>query len=408
MSAYTVAEGDTFEDISRKQFGSVDKASSIIASNPGAFNPPTPGTTLVIPKTTVPNVPKGAKPGVASLVIDGEKFIGWKEIRFTRSMDSFGEFSFNSVWEPDNKSFRDTFRPFKYQSVAVFEGDELLFNGTMIDVNPNLSSTERTIEASGYSIPGVINDCTPPVSALPLEGDVQDLKQIAGALLDPFGINLEFEGEPGPTFDREAINPTDRILNYLIKLAKQRKLIITDTPEGACRFHTETETGNPVAVINDGDPGILSIRPQFGTQDYYSHVSGQGSTFFALVGADAGSAYTVVNQRLSGILRPFTFKPDDTVFGDTKSAVEAKAGRMFAGAVVYAMSVISWRDPNGNLWKPNTTVRIKAPGAMIYESYEFLIRSVTYRRTDTEETAILSLVPPGVFKGKIPESLPWD
>lgn len=408
MTAYTVSEGDDFETISRKQFGSVDKASSILSANPGASNPPTPGTTLFIPKVNTPVAPVGASTDITSLVVDGSSFVGWTDIQFTRSMDSFGTFSFNSVFEPENSSFRSVFRPFGYQSVAVFNGSDLLFNGTMTGVSPSESKEQRTVRAEGYSLPGVLNDCSPPISALPLERDAQDLKQIATALLDPFGLNVVFDGDPGPAFDREAIEPTDKIYNYLIKLAQQRNLIITDTPEGDCKFQTETTVGSPVATINEGDPAIISIVPTFGTQDYYSHVSGQSETLYGGVTSEPGNIYTVINPRLSGSLRPFTFKPPDTLTGDNKAAVEAKAGRMFASAATYRVAIPSWRDPNGNLWDSNTTIKIDAPGAMIYGPYEFLIRSVQFRKTAAEETALLTLVLPGVFSGKIPESLPWE
>lgn len=408
MSSFTVSEGDTFEDISRKQFGSTDKTAAIIAANPGASNPPAPGTTLFVPKVSVPPAPKSATTGVVTLLVDGEKFIGWTDIEFSRSMDSFGAFNFRSVWEPDNAAFRSAFRPFEYQQISIFEGSELVFNGTMIGVMPSVNAKERTVAAAGYSLPGVLNDCTPPVSALPLEQDEQDLQQIAKALLAPFGLGLTFEGDPGPIFDREAMEPTDRIYNYLIKLAKQRNLIITDTPEGACKFHTEIPPGSPVAVFKQDDPGKLNVVPQFGNQEYYSHVSGLSATTYAPVDAEAGGVYTVVNPKLSGVLRPFTFKPADTQTGDNKLAVEAKSGRMFASSVSYSFTIPAWRDPGGNLWKPNTTILLQDNGAMIYSLYEFLIREVSYRRTADQEIATLTLTLPGVFSGKIPEKLPWE
>jgi len=131
-------------------------------------------------------------------------------------------------------------------------------------------------------------------------------------------------------------------------------------------------------------------------------------TFFTLPGSEAGNAFTVKNPRLTNVLRPFTFSPNDTLFGDNKAAVEAKMGRMFANAIAYSINIPSWRDPNGNLWQPNTTIKIKAPGAMIYNLFEFLIREVFYSRTATQETVTLILVLPGVFKGLIPEAFPWD
>ena len=94
--------------------------------------------------------------------------------------------------------------------------------------------------------------------------------------------------------------------------------------------------------------------------------------------------------------------------GDTKTAVEAKIGRMFADSVSYTVVIPSWFTPDGELWAPNTTVKIEAPGAMIYSSFEFLIRKVIYSRTAERETVTLTLVIPGVFTGLIPENLPWD
>ena len=408
MNTYVVRTGDTFESISSSQFGTVDSAADILAANPGVTNPPTPDTTIFIPRILIPESPSNIESGQLSVVINDVPFLGWTEISFAREMDSFGTFNLLSVWEPDNKEFRDVFRPFGYQSVAIFEGSELLFHGTLIDVAPSQSAKSRVVNAAGYSVPGVINDCTPPVSAFPLERDAQNLKQIATELLAPFGIPVEVDGDSGATFEREAVEPTTKILDYLIKLAGQRNLIITDTPEGACKFQTETEQGNPMAVLSEGQPGITSISPQFNPQDYYSHISGPGFTLFSTPGSVPGSVFTVPNERLIGTLRPLTFTIPDAIGGEIKLAVEAKAGRMFANTVAYRAVIPSWRNPDGKLWRPNTTIIITAPGAMIYSPFEFLIRRVQYTRDATEESVELTLILPGSFKGAIPEALPWD
>lgn len=408
MSAYIVQDGDTFETISRSVFGTADRAADIISANPGAASRPSPGTTLFVPKAAAPSAPPDVRTDEVSVVIDGKRFVGWTDVAFTREMDAFGTFDLRSVWEPSNRVFRDAFRPFGFQSVAIFSGRDLLFNGTMVNVMPAQSAASRTVTASGYSVPGVLNDCTPPASALPLERDRQNLIQIAEALLKPFGIPVDAEADAGATFQREALDPTTRVLDYLIKLAKQRKLIITDTPGGACKFQTESDTGRPVAALVEGQPGITSVVPQFNPQEYYSHVTGQGFTLFAAPDALPGKVHTVTNNRLPGVLRPLTFSVPDVIGADIKAAAEAKAGRMFANAVSYTVEVPSWRDPSGDLWQPNTTMRLRAPGAMIYRDYEFLIRSVRYARNATSETATLTLCLPGVFSGKIPEVLPWE
>ena len=103
-----------------------------------------------------------------------------------------------------------------------------------------------------------------------------------------------------------------------------------------------------------------------------------------------------------------TFKAPDTLNADVKAAVEAKAGRMFGNMAAYSVTVSTWRDPQGDLWEPNTTVKLLAPGAMIYNEYEFVIRSVDLDVEGDKRTATLDLVIPGSFSGVIPKVLPWE
>ena len=169
-------------------------------------------------------------------------------------------------------------------------------------------------------------------------------------------------------------------------------------------FLKSSEGGQPVARLQQGAAPVLSVTPFFSPQEYYSHITGIGPVIVGL----AGSQFTVKNPLLLGVTRPLTFEAPDTLDADVKSAVEAKIGRMFGNVVSYSVRVATWRDPNGKLWEPNTSIELLAPGAMIYKAYEFIIRSIEFGRDRETETATLNLVIPGAFSGKIPEALPWD
>ena len=108
------------------------------------------------------------------------------------------------------------------------------------------------------------------------------------------------------------------------------------------------------------------------------------------------------------MLRPTSFKTRDTATGDVRATVEAAAGRMFGNAIAYSVEVATWRDPQGELWAPNTNIDLRAPGVMVYEFYTFELRSVAFNVTDRKRTATLELVLPGSFGGDLPEGLPWD
>jgi prophage tail gpP-like protein len=406
---YNVTQGDTFEIISRKQYGTEEEAFRIASSNPGVFEPLTPGTVLIIPPT--PSSPTNIQQNVDSsnesevaITIDGTRFRFWNEVRITRSIDSMDTVEFIAPFDSTLPGFKNIFRPFSYKTVIVTVGGVALFTGTMVAVNPVIENTSKTITVSGYSLPGVLNDCTAPNGTTPLEYNDVGLTDIATALTAPFGISVEFDDNQGAIFERVSCEPSRKILDFLIALAKQRNLIISSSPEGKLQFIRSKDSGVPVARLRQGESPILSVTPFFSPQEYYSHITGIEPVIVGL----KGSQFTVKNSRLLGVVRPLTFNVNDTKNADVKSVVEAKAGRMFGNMVSYLVRVDTWRDPNGVLWKPNTFVTLIAPDAMIYSEYAFIIRSVEFNRDSKSEVASLNIVIPGAFSGQTPEALPWD
>lgn len=409
MSNYTVITGDTFDIISRKVYGTETDAGLIQGSNPGASEPLAPGTTLSIPaRPDAPTIAEGSAPSQrdneVSLSINGERFRFWEGVRIKRSLDSFDSIQFGAPFEVENAAFRSTFRPFSYQGIVVTVGGEPLFTGTMVGVNPSMEADKRIVSVTGYSLPGVLNDCNSPSSDFPLEFNGQKIGGIARVICAPFGLSVEVTANEGPVFERVASGPAKKAYAFLATLAKQRNSVISSTPAGKLLMQQSVTPGRPVARLVQGSAPLTGVAPEFRPQEYYSHVTGIQP---ALVGVGGGK-YTVKNSRLEGVIRPFNFSADDTLTADIKEATEAKAGRMFANAVSYSVSLSTWRDHAGNLWAPNTTITLNAPGAMVYSDYEFIVRSVEFIQESSAESAVLTLVLPGAFDGKIPEVLPWD
>lgn len=408
-TTYKVLAGDTFEIISRNVYGTELQADNISRANPGVIEPLTDGTTLVIPVDTT--APKdvishavSSDENEVAILIGGKRFRFWSEVRITRAMDAMDTVDFMAPFDADKPEFKDTFRPFSYKSVDITVGGNPLFTGTMIVVNPVIGPTRKELSVSGYSLPGVLNDCTPPASAFPLEFDNQDLKQIADSLAKPFGIGVEFLADQGAVFERVACEPGRKVLDFLIDLAKQRNLIISSSARGKLIFLQAIESGSPVTILRQGESPLLSVTPFFSPQDYYSHITGLQQV---IIGSE-GSQFTVKNSLLKGVIRPITFKAPDTSDSNVKDAVAAKAGRMFGNMASYSVKVATWRDPRGNLWEPNTIIKLQSKDAMIYSEYEFIIRLVEFTRGRDTEIAVLNLVIPGSFNGKVPEELPWD
>lgn len=407
---YNVITGDTFSLIARKKYGSETEAGRIARANPGVYEPLAPGTVIVIPdlqNTPIKTVQKAdaVDPDEIALLIDGKRFRFWDSLKITSAIDSFSVVEFGAPFDFNIPGFKEVFKPFSYKSVIVTIGGDPVFTGVMVAVNPVIETEQKTITVSCYSLPGVLNDCNPPASsAESLEFNNLKLTDIARALCEPFGINAKFIDDSGATFELVACEADKTIFSFLSDLAKQRNLIITDDERGNLVFHKSIARGNPVARFTSGDNGPLMITPAFNPQEYYSHVTGMQDVSIG----DSGSQYTVKNTKLNGIIRPLTFTIPDTATADIKTTVNAKIGRMFGNMVSYSVRIPSWRDPGGGLWKPNTSITLFAPDAMIYRDYDFIIRSIVFERDTSTKTATLNLVMPGSFSGEIPEFLPWE
>lgn len=409
-STYKIKDGDTFARISRFNYGYEKYALLIKKSNPGVVEPLRAGTIISIPD--IPDIPTDSSQiapfsniDEVAILIEGKRFRFWSEVRITRSIDNIDVVEFSAPFEPENEDFKAIFQPMTFKPMTLTVGGVTIFTGTMVGVVPDLSNGSRTVQVSCYSTPGVLNDCTPPDSASDtLEFIDVDLKGIATSLCEPFGVGVQFNALPGDKFEQIAIEQSEKIWGFLSNLARQRNLIASNTTDGKLLFDQSTESGIAVANLSDGVSPLLSVTPFFSAQEYYSAISGVEPI---LVGS-AGSSITVRNSRLNGVTRPFTFTAEDTEGGNLKDAVEAKAGRMFGNSASYSINVVGWRDVNGELWQPNTKINLHAEGVMIYNPYDFVVRSVEYLTDGQSQVATLNLVIPGSFSGKIPEVLPWD
>ncbi len=421
MSSYTTVAGDDFALIARKIYGDEIQAFTIATANPGAFEPLTAGTVLVIPPDV--NAPRSLPANLAdtnevTLTIDGENFFNWSDLRINRAFDTIGTFSFSAPFEPDNPKWRQVFQPFSFKTIQVYSGRDLIFTGQLVSTVPVSEPGRTTLSVSGYSLPGVLQDCTPPAPNSGFQYEFRGLTvvDIAYQLGVPFGVQaLGGDGAPGAVFDRVAIEPNRKILNFLASLARERSLVITSDEDGALVFHKENAApgtspdegqtlGKLAAKFNEDTGPVNAVVPNFNPQQFYSHVTAFQPTILGI----EGRQYTVTNTKLPTVLRPYNFLANDTQAADVEPATKATSGRMYSNAIEYSLEVRTWRNALGKLWKPGEFISLNWPNAMIYEDFTFFIKRVNFRKTADKEFANMTLTLPGGYAGKIPEVLPWD
>jgi prophage tail gpP-like protein len=421
---HKVIAGDTLGSIAVRYLGSSSKWGKITSANPQLANrrkavDGSPliyaGDDLIIPEDETTVRPSSVETETVVLTdseqdiaikIDGKKYTGFTGYDLDLSYDSFDTFSFSAPYSEAMTKLRDAIVPFAFKSCEVYYDGVLVLKGTLLTPDPELTDKSGEITLQGYPLCGALNDCMIPPTKYPLECMGINMKGIADAACEPYSIPVKFDGDIGPDFTEVSIEPTDKIMDFLTRLAKQRNLLFTNTEKGELLFFTARQ-GKAAVSFSEGNPPLLSIKPKFSPQEFYSHITG-----FTKTDAEYPSySYTLENKYLinKGILRHHSITVDDAENeSDLENAVKAYAGRMFADCVSYEIECDGHHNTDGERFKKGMTVCVSAPTAMITKETNFLCRNVKLSRTIEGKTSTLSIVLPGSYTGELPEAFPWE
>jgi prophage tail gpP-like protein len=422
---HNVVSGETLGALAARYLGSAGKWTKVRDANPQLASRKRavdgsplifPGDTLIIPVDETESRPASATPKKTialsdgerdvSIVIDGKEFTGFTGYDLNLSYDSFDTFSFTAPYDPTLAELAQTIVPFAFKGCEVYYDGHLLFKGTLLTPDPELAAKSSEITLQGYPLCAVLNDCMLPPTKYPLPCDGINVKGIAEAACECYSIPVVFDGEAGADFTEVSIEPTEKILDFLSKLSKQRGLLFTNNEKGQLVFFNAKKE-KASASFSEGKLPLLSIKPKFGAQAFFSHITG-----FSKTDAEYPTAsYTYENKYLikRGILRHHTIIIEDAeTSSDLESAVKSYAGRMFADCVSYELECEGHVNEKKELFQKGMTARVHAPGAMIERETDFTARNVHLKRNKEGKTTSFTLVLPGSYTGGLPEALPWE
>ena len=384
-----------------------------------------------------PNSIDSANNTEITVLIDGKTYRVWETAEITRSFDVIADtFALTGPWDPTNPDDRETFKPFSYKPFSLYIGGERVMQGTVLNNNPESAANQNSIAISGYTTAGILADVMLPPTLYPFETDGLNLLQIAQKMSSPYGVTVISQDDTGapfggiitdvnllvdPTKNRLAlgkaeitytegekvdIGPVEKIYTFLIKLARQRGLVISSDTLG--RLLLQTPTNEPAQdTIRAGQDTFIKSSAEYKGQQRYSTITALGTEVIDGVG-QSGDVIDPAIQK-TGITRPLVIKAQETNKGNLKDAATAQYGRQLASSIVNVITVRGWRRPSDNkLWKDNTRVIYINPGDMIYTETEFLIRQAKYVRGPETEVTELTLVFPEAYNGQIRSTFPWD
>lgn len=204
-------------------------------------------------------------------------------------------------------------------------------------------------------------------------------------------------------FPRVKAEPTETIWSHLSKLAAQRGLLLSCTPSGDLLLTTANINGKPVGTIEEEiSPLASEFQAKFSGRDRFA-------MYRAIVKSSSTSRPAGIQTAKDTVVkapRLLTFNADDNIPGEAKSAAEWRKNKSAADAMSISFPVNGWYAPDGEIWKPNTTVTIISPTIGTKNGFTFLITRVELKYSSGGNSAFLELKPPTYYKsGEMLE--PW-
>lgn len=146
-------------------------------------------------------------------------------------------FSFTAFYDQTNPDHKILFKPLSYYKIEFFHDDGgLIMTGTITHHSFKSSKENNLVQISGYSLPGILDDCQIPYSLYPLESNNRTLAQIVARLISPFHLNVitypVVTKESSQLIAKTVAAVDETIKDYLCKVANQKNVVISHDIHG--------------------------------------------------------------------------------------------------------------------------------------------------------------------------------
>jgi prophage tail gpP-like protein len=380
------------------------------------------------------------------LKINGNFFVFFNDVNIQRKFDSVAStFSFNARFNPDNPEHRDIFRPGQYQTIEIFDdNDILIFTGTVINTEFVSGPLPSLVKLSGYSLAGILEDCNIPVNAYPLESINRSLRDIVTRLLNIFGLGLVIQNtqvlrtsqtrtltrasalEPLNSFvedisgidlgfgnqlvteqsqviqgvnevdiiyPKSVAEPTESIKSYISKLCSQRNIVLSHNNRGDVIL-LRPDLSNIRYGFNEQN--TLTMRLVFAGQGMHSDIS------ILRQPSEENEGVSTVSTARNPVISQFRPKIKTLSSGEDTDVTRAADNELASELknISLKISVNSVLDLN-----PGDIVDVINPRIFLFNRTKFIIKDINFKGNNESSTTEFMLVLPETYTSQIPENI---
>jgi prophage tail gpP-like protein len=328
----------------------------------------------------------------------------FNNFRIDLKYDSVGSsFAFNFYFDSKNPDQEELACVSHYHEAIIEHNGERLITGYILSEAFSSSPIKQMVQFSGYSLPGVLEDCNIPVSIYPLQSNNLTLNEIADKVLKPFKLKKVVDAEVADRmnipYKEITAEPTQTVKDFLTELAAQRNIVLSHDEYGNLLF-TQAKTNQlPILNVDNGLVGT-QMSLSFSGQPIHSDI-----TVMRQADSDGGNAsqYTIENPYVPIVYRPKTIIQSS---GDDNSVQQAAQNALAAELknIVLTIKIDRWAI-DGKIIRPNNIITVLNPDLYLYRKTNFFIESVSYEGDPEKMTATLTCVLPEVYNGKTPKNV---
>lgn len=310
-------------------------------------------------------------------------------------------FAFDFLFNPEDLKSKEMFTPGHFHKVTIEHNDELLITGFILNQNFGSSSKKQLANIQGYSLPGVFEDCQIPPEIYPLQSDGLSLREITQKIINYFStskapmkliVDPSVSKRANAAFETSVASESETIKSYLTKLAAQKDIVLTHTPEGNLLFTKAKTRQTPIAHFEKGFIGLTDISLSVNGQRMHSKITVLKQS--SVDGGNAGES-SIINPFVKFVNRPKVIIQSSGTDNDTGNAARQALSAELK-AISLKIELSTWLI-DGKIIKPNQIISVTDPENYLYNKTNFFIESVNLKGEQSNQTATLTCVLPEVY-----------
>lgn len=310
--------------------------------------------------------------------VNNKTFRGIEDYTITQKFNSIAStFSLTT-----NKTLSENYLDFPICRIYTNE-NRLLLTGRLFAPTKASEAKPTPYNYVGYSLPGILEDCTIPVESYPLQFDNLSLLEITDKLLAPFDLGYSIIGDViddlNKKYKKESADPETTIKQFINDLASQRNIYLSNDESGQIIFTRYNEkTFLPTLYLEEGKPGLKRVYININTQALHSQITVVRQ---ATKENEDAAEYTIQNPYME------SFRPITRTLNSEENFDIDKAARNILSS---ELSNIRFNISTTKYAKPGTTLMLKAPSLNINRSTEIFIEQTVIKGT-TSDTDIYEM-----------------